>query len=222
MSDALHLSLVEGVSSVCFLKSARGRKTARKALLAALAMTGAFCVSARASYQVQVQANNGEATWEYNLGTTGGAGTAIAGGTSSGTTDTTGTATSAVADASDAVSSAMGPVSSVEHGGANLATGTEKVSEFDTGLSETVFGSDGRGGSGTFSDTLHFTVHGATPTTHTPITVTWTETGHMQGSGSDPFQAAPQGFGPLATLSSSITLGGSAQVNMRFGRHTEQ
>ena len=85
----------------------------------------------------------------------------------------------------------FGPVSSVEHGEANLATGTEKASEFDTGKSETAFGSDGGNGQGLFSDTLHFTVQGATSTTHTPITVTWTETGHMQGSGSDPFRRRP-------------------------------
>ena len=180
----------------------------------AIALTGAFCVSAKAGYQVQVLANNGEASWEYNRGTTGGSGTATPGGTSSGTTDTTGLATNAVADSSDAVQDASGPVSSVEHGEANLATGTEKASEFDTGLNETAFGSDGGNGEGDFTDLLHFTVQGATSTTHTPITVTWTETGHMQGSGSDPFQPAATGFGPLAGLSSSVTLGGSAQVNM--------
>ncbi len=177
-------------------------------------MTGAFCVSAKAGYQVQVLASSGLASWEYNLGTVGGAGTANPGGTSSGTTDTTGTATNAVADTSDTFISSFGPVSSVEHGEANLATGTEKASEFDTGKSQTVFGSDGGNGQGLFSDTLHFTVQGATSTTHTPITVTWTETGHMQGSGSDPFQGASQAFGPLATLSSSVNLGGSAQVNI--------
>ncbi len=215
MSGAFRAFVAEGVSSACSSNAPSGAKRARKAFLMAIALTGAFCVSAKAGYQVQVLANNGEASWEYNRGTTGGSGTATPGGTSSGTTDTTGLATNAVADSSDTIQDLLsGPVTSTEHGDSNLATGTENASEFDTGKSQTAFGSDGGNGEGDFSDLLHFTVQGATSATHTPITVTWTETGHMQGSGSDPFQPAATGFGPLAGLSSSVTLGGSAQVNM--------
>ena len=158
MSGVFSSFMAEGISTACFLKEFRGAGRVRSVFLTVLALTGVFCVSAKASYQVQVEAVNGEASWEYNIGTTGGNGSVVAGGTSSGTTDTTGLATNAVADASDSISSSFGPLSSVEHGASNLATGMTVVSEYDTGQSETAFGSDGGTGQGLFSDTLHFTV----------------------------------------------------------------
>lgn len=162
------------------------------------AMAGA----ARASYIVQTSAgeffsgNGWTNTARYNVNTTGAYFNSPNGGTTSGTTDTTGTATSAFdqSSLSDSDAGASG------YAYANLSSGKLGVMGSAGGYySEAQLQAQ-------FSDVLHYTIAGANSSTVTDIGVTFAIDGSMLESG----------FGDAA-LSGGINIDGGASESVSIG-----
>jgi hypothetical protein len=187
----------------------------RKILIAAgIAASACVCSHARAGYQVQVEASSG-GLYEYNGPQVGSFTSSGPGTSASGTTDSTGTLTNVTGDAGNASADPLNPAivtTGTTHVQTNLANSTVLVSEFDTGQANNAFIGNGGNANGQLNDTLHFTVAGATAGTMTPIKVTWVQSGHMQGSGSDAPQGPNSGFGPLGSLQGGLIFG-SLQAN---------
>jgi hypothetical protein len=190
-------------------------------LAAAALISAALPVPAKASYNVMSWANNGYCSWSYNHDQVGGSGATTAGVPAesqvvSGTTDTTGAATSAFAMAADsgAYGAHVYDTSSTETATANLATASASVTEYDTAVSDVYGGDDGGNAQSEISDLLTFNVPGATPSTVTNITVYFNTAGHMLPSGTDPYIPTEGGTGPGASFDSVATFdslsGGSA------------
>jgi hypothetical protein len=191
-------------------------------LAATALISAALPLPAKASYNVMSWADNGYCSWSYNHDQVGGSGATTAGVSPpesqvvSGTTDTTGTATSAFAMAADsgAYGAHIFDTSSTETATANLATASASVKEYDTAVSDVYGGHDGGVAQSEISDLLTFNVPGATPSTVTNITAYFNTAGHMLPSGTDPYIPTEGGTGPGASFDSVATFdslsGGSA------------
>ena len=182
-------------------------------LLLAAAGTMLFCATAantaHASYVVKTTASSPGSNWDYNFSQTGSSGSALPGYYASGTTDSTGLATAAVADAGGTTDHGGGVfTSSAEHGEANLATATSAVSENDTGFTTTFGGNDGGSCRGIFTDSVTFHIPGANGSTQTTVHLHWLVSGHMMPSGTNPDPGGPTG--PEAALTSTFFVGSLA------------
>jgi hypothetical protein len=143
--------------------------------------------SAQAGYQVSIEtilgaAGGGAGACGYNFGIPGGCaglGTDTTGFVTPATTPpgNTGTATAAIAGISGGAAPGSGSVS------ADLSTASVHLDASSDVGNGTEAGGSAVGEYGNYSDTLHYTVGGAGPTTVTPIGFSFTIDGSMKGSG---------------------------------------